>query len=459
MSSDLDVRLADHIRTSGLFEPPGLSLLAVSGGPDSIALLDLMATLGEDIGLALAVAHVEHGIQPVTTPVADAVESWARRYGLPCHVAKLNLGAGTSETTARRERYRALRSMQAEQNARFLVTAHHMDDQVETVVYRFLRGSGVAGLAGIPERGSGGLVRPLLPFSRRDLTGWLETRFPDMSDTPGLFFDPANLDETHDRVWIRAVLLPLLRQRMGRDVARRVRDVAADAACERAAWASAVRALPDLQVRTGKDRIEVARTVLRRYDKVLSIVLLRVLAREVGCRLGRRRAEELRKFAALGSSGRVMQLGSGWEAELAFDDLVIGRRNDSPAVDVAEGIRRWGVGDEGRVRWCGWEFRWRSEPAGIPQRSSLHTWVTPGAGEIRAPRAGDKVFPLGGMGRRKVRRLLMEGHIPVRDRRSYPVVVRGGEIIWIPGISRAAGSVPPAGDLSVRIDARSTGRG
>lgn len=456
MQSDLAVRLGQHLVETDLFGEPGLALLAVSGGPDSVALVDLMAIGCPPLSVTLAIGHIEHGIQPETSAVVERVRELAEKYGIPFHVQRLGLGAGTSETVARRRRYEALRTIQAQVGASYLVTAHHRDDQLETVLYRFLRGSGVAGLAGIPACAPGGLVRPLLPFSRRELTEWLDARFPDGVGIPDLFEDPANLDQKHDRVWIRQTVLPLLRQRLGHDLDSKLLDVAADALGERVAWSAALRVLTEVGFRTHASSVEVARAALERYDKALSLVLLRAAAREIGCRLSRRRAAELLTFAAQGSSGRILQLGSGWEAELVFGDLRISQV--APHGDLATGCSTldWGAAEEGSTNWGTWEFRWCIEPAEVPERGSLTTWITLGRGEIREARSGDKLLPLGGVGRRKVRRLLMEARIPASERRRYPVVARGNDIVWIPGVCRGAMCLPRVGDRAVRIDARTT---
>ena len=177
---DLDSRLLAHVRETGLFPRPGLALLAVSGGEDSVALLDLFSALDADLGLGLALAHVDHGITPGSEDVAEQVLALAVRYEVRGHLVSLALGPDASETGARRERYRALREIQQRLVADYLVTAHHADDQMETVLYRLLRGSAPAGLAGIPARGPQGLVRPLLPFRRTELHEWLLTRHPDL---------------------------------------------------------------------------------------------------------------------------------------------------------------------------------------------------------------------------------------------------------------------------------------
>ncbi len=445
----LDRRLEKHIRRHRLLPEPGMALLAVSGGSDSLALLDLLVALAPELDLTLAVAHVDHGIRPGSEAVARAVEDVCRRYEVPFHLARIDLGAGASETQARTARYRELRRLQRETGAAYLVTAHHRDDQVETVLYRVLRGSGVAGLAGIPDRGPLGLVRPLLPFTRGDLHEWLVQRAAEGGWVLPIHDDPANRDERHDRVWLRHTLLPLIRSRFGVAVDARVAGVALGARRNRAAWSALLRSLPDLDVRRTTHGVEVARLPLARYDNVLSEAILRALGREVGCTVGSRGARRLARFAHSGKSGKTLELGGGFEAVLAFDRLLIGRRwRGTPPV------RALIQGRQGTLMWGQWEFVWRTQVAGRVMRSGHETWVAPGALTVRAVDAGDRLVPLGGVGSRKVRRILMEARVPFRDRAAHPVLARGGTVLWVPGVCRAQAAVPTAGHEALMIEAR-----
>src|SRR2546430_15232918 len=165
MASLLD-RFSDHLQRARLLAQPGTAIVAVSGGTDSVALLDLLQAVAAERGLALVVAHADHGIQEASGDVGKGVGGLAARYGLPFELGELNLGPNAAETVARRARYAWLREVQRRRAARYLVTAHHQDDQVETVLLRVLRGSAPAGLAGIPALARGGVVRPLLAFTR-----------------------------------------------------------------------------------------------------------------------------------------------------------------------------------------------------------------------------------------------------------------------------------------------------
>lgn len=439
----LDGRLFEHARAAGLFPEAGTALLAVSGGPDSLALLDLMHRVAPQLSLVLAVAHVDHGILAESGIVARQVEEIAGRYGLPAYVERVTLGPGSSETRARRARYAALRAVQRRLGARYLVTAHHADDQIETVLYRLLKGSGVSGLAGIRAAGPKGLVRPLLPFRRRELEEWLAGRYP-------VHRDPANADLRHERSWIRVRLLPALHERFSERLDQNLLDLAAHAASERDAWAALLRTLPGLDLRPLPEGVELALPPLLALEPPLAQAVLRALAREAGCVLGPRRSARVLRLLREAQSGRRLELGAGFTLEVAFGRLRLARVPGGSAHQPAA----WGDGAEGRLSWGRWEIRWRTEPAGRPGRGGWETWVERGPGVVRALVAGDRLVPLGGTGRRAVSRLLMEARVPRSARSGYPVVCRRGAVLWVPGVCRGQLEVPALGTLAVRLEAR-----
>ena len=446
---DLARRLLEHVRAAGLFRDPGLALLAVSGGPDSITLLDVMHRVAPDLGLRFIVAHVDHGIAPNSESVAADVARWAARYDIPCRTEQLGLGAAATETRARTARYHALRDMQRTAGAGYLVTAHHRDDQVETVLLRALKGSGPAGLSGIPGAGPGGLRRPLLPFPRSELAAWLRDRYPDPALGPPLHQDPANEDARHDRSWLRHQLLPVLRARFGGAIADRLLDLQRHAERDRAAWAAALRATPGLDLCVAGARASLSVPALRLCPEPLGAALLEAAAREVGFPLSPARGLRILRFAVRARSGTSLPIGRGWVAEIAFDRVVLGPARGGAAHPVP-----FGQAAEGRATWGGWEVEWRPAVAEPPERASLVTWVTLGGGEVRSARPGDRVRPLGGRGRRAVRRLLMEARIPRAERPAYPVLIRGADILWLPGVCRSETALPQVGERALRLEAR-----
>ncbi|MFN2572608.1 MAG: tRNA lysidine(34) synthetase TilS [Gemmatimonadales bacterium] len=440
----LPMRFLAHIRQTRLFREPGETIVAVSGGADSLALLDLLHGVAEELGLSLVVAHVDHGIQADSRFVGSAVRKVAERYALPFELAELDLGADATETEARRGRYAWLRELQQRHGARYIVTAHHEDDQVETIVLRALRGSALAGLAGIAPRARGGLIRPLLPFSRRELAAYAAERDLPVHD------DPANADPRHLRSWVRGTLLPLLTERLGPRLRNDLLGQGRHAASDRRAWDQILDVMPDLALDVQGEGFAVARAVLCGYDNALSVALLRAAARRAGLVLGPTRARRLLDLARR-PSGRRLSLGDGWSAEVAFGQLRVGRE---PVATIACALERiHPSGERGSARFGAFEIRWSSAPA--PERIERATWTTwldSATWEVRAPARGDALVPLGGVGHRPLRRLLMEARVPRSVRPQYPVVSRGETILWVPGICRSAEGVPTPGTRAVRLD-------
>jgi tRNA(Ile)-lysidine synthetase-like protein len=433
-------RFHAHLRRRRLFPGPGTVLVAVSGGPDSVALLDLLAGAAADLKLRLVVAHADHGIHPESGTVAEAVARLAARYRLPCEVGCLDLGAGTSETVARRARYAWLDATRRRIGAKWLATAHHKDDQAETVLLRALRGSAPAGLAGIPARTRTGIVRPLLPFTRAELAAHTHARGLPVHD------DPANADPRHLRSWLRSAVLPTLVARLGVRVRDDLVRVGRRAAAERRAWAAALDRLPGLDLRVDTDGFDVARAPLREYDASLAVAVLRAAARRAGLVLGPRRARRLVTLAGR-PSGRRLTLGGAWTAEVAFDRLRV-RRDSAPAARAVAARSEWGNAEFGGFALC-----WA--PATAPrqiERAAWRTWIQGDGWVVRPPRPGDVIEPLGGVGRRPLRRLLMEARVPRSERGGWPVVARGETILWVPGICRSAAEVPAPGTRAVRVD-------
>ncbi|HYT64220.1 MAG TPA: tRNA lysidine(34) synthetase TilS [Gemmatimonadales bacterium] len=443
-SGSLPARFLAHLKQARLFREPGEALVAVSGGADSVALLDLLNGLANALRLTLVVAHVDHGIQLESWNVGKMVQELATTYGLPFESTELHLGPDTTETAARRARYAWLSEVQRRRGAKYVVTAHHEDDQVETIVLRSLRGSAPAGLAGIAARGRGGLVRPLLPFTRRELAAYAGARGLPVHE------DPANRDPRHLRSWIRTTLLPLLNERLGARVRSDLLTQGRHAASDRRAWDRMLDLVPDLALHVEGESFTVARASVGGYDNALSVALLRAAARRVGLVLGPTRARRLVALAQR-PSGRRLPLGGGWSAEVAFDRLRVSRDVGNEIGCALE--RVWPTGEQGMARFGAFAITWSTAPAPARiERATWTTWLDSPAWEVRPPARGDALVPLGGVGHRPLRRLFMEARIPRSARPRYPVVSRGETILWVPGICRSAAGVPAPGTRAVRVD-------
>jgi tRNA(Ile)-lysidine synthase len=414
-----------HLATLSL--PTGRALVAVSGGPDSVALLDLLSRTADLHALELIVAHFDHGIHPESAVVADRVGQLARRLGLAFECGRGTLGADATETRAREARYAFLETARLRMNARGIFLGHHADDQAETVLMRVLGGSGPAGLAGM-EAVSGTLIRPLLRFTRADLARYVRER------SLSVWVDPANTDPRHQRAWLRSHVIPGLQERIP-DVTSILHRVARHARRDRLAWNAVLDLIPGLDVTLQNDGISVAGDFLRGYDSALSESLILAVARRVGCPMGPVRAS---------------RLSSGWKAELSFGRLHLVQSRTS-VVPSAE----WMIdGDRGEGTWGQWRLTWSRvlAPEG-QERVGLTAWFTPESLTVRGWEAGEKVRPLAGTGRRLVVKCFQDARVPRSRRQYWPVVVGAEEVVWIPGVCRSDALLPPPGTEALRVDA------
>src|SRR5579862_4935413 len=172
-------RIADFIERYDMF-PPGVRVgVAVSGGADSVFLLHALLELAPRWNLHLAVVHIDHGVRGAASRAdADFVQDLAARHNLPFHLRRADVPSidGNLEQAARRVRQAFFAELVATGAVDRIATGHTRSDQAETVLYRILRGSGLAGLSGILPVTQERVVRPLLDLDRGEIECWLRTR-------------------------------------------------------------------------------------------------------------------------------------------------------------------------------------------------------------------------------------------------------------------------------------------
>jgi tRNA(Ile)-lysidine synthase len=206
--------LAKQALTGSAKVPRGeVLLVAVSGGPDSMALLHVLARVTRPLGIGLFAHGVDHGLRPEASGELDVAEAFAKSLDVPFGRTKVRVTRGGNlQARARAARFEALADAAHAVGARTIATAHHADDRAETVLIRLMRGSGPRGLAVLPPRaplaGHDGieLVRPLLRARRATVLAHVERHAIPFST------DPSNADPRFLRVRVRRELMPLLEE-------------------------------------------------------------------------------------------------------------------------------------------------------------------------------------------------------------------------------------------------------
>jgi tRNA(Ile)-lysidine synthase len=289
---DTVVRIRQRVATLG----DGNWLLAVSGGMDSMVLLHAAAlTLDHD---ALAVATFDHGTGPAASEAAALVAQRALELGIPC-ICGTAATVGSRESEWRVERWRFLKDVSARLGAT-VVTAHTLDDQLETVVIRELRGAGPRGLAGL--FADSRIARPLLETTRAEIIQY--------ADGNGIRFvtDPSNADRRHLRNRVRLDLLPAI-QRISPGFSASMLEIAEKAAAWRAQMEAVALTFPMMIDSHGSHSFD--RGPLRGFPADSLRCLWPALAARAAVVLDWRGTERLAEFTIEGHTGQQIQLSGG----------------------------------------------------------------------------------------------------------------------------------------------------
>jgi tRNA(Ile)-lysidine synthase len=429
-------RVAKFIVRQRMFRAGDRVGVAVSGGADSIFLLHVLRELASTWNLQLSVVHIDHGIRGEAS-VADAefVRSLARSFGLPFHLQRADVlsVADNLEQAARQVRHAFYRDLLASGNVDRVATGHTRSDQAETVLYRLLRGSSLAGLSGILPVTEEGLVRPLLELPRAEIQAWLEERGIGWRE------DETNRDTSYARNRLRHDTLPLLREAFNPRLDEALANLATLARDEELFW----------QTELDRQSISASQpTILKTSD-------LAGLPRALARRLIRRTIElakgDLRQIE-FAHVERILEMACSSEGH---------DRVQIPSLDVLrsfEWIRFMPLGTYGGPNR---DFSMPLPAPGsveLPDGSAritlqvlektaateacatvvneldwqrLRSLDEAGHGlEVRNWRPGDQYHPIGQSKEQKIKTLFQEGRIPLWERRNWPIITYNGIILW-----------------------------
>ncbi|HEU5189951.1 MAG TPA: tRNA lysidine(34) synthetase TilS [Methylomirabilota bacterium] len=450
IASSLPDRALASIRRHAMLRGGDVVLVAVSGGADSVALLDVLRALTPGLDLRLHAAHVNHGLRPESGADEAFVADLCRRWDIPLQVQRVEIerapGAAWEglEAAARQARHAALRRAAAVVGAHRIATGHTADDQAETVIMRLLEGAGPRGLGGIaPVRGV--YMRPLLEVPRAAIEAHLRARGIDWVE------DGSNRDPRFLRNRVRADVLPFLAARLDPAIATRLADGAAAARALVAELEDEARAVLARLGTREADGVVLPVRALGALPGELGAEVLRAAAETLGAGGARRAPGEraLRRVldpvrpraARLGAlvcerSGRWVRVGPPAGRVLVTREWGVPGALGLPEIDASLDARRVD-------RPADWK------PAADVRRAAFDADRLPDRLTVRARRVGDRFLPWGAPGERRLKTFLIDAGVPRWRRAGVPLVEAGGDIIWIAGIRR--GRAAPVTDATRRI--------
>ncbi len=433
------------IEKYGMLKKGDLVIVAVSGGPDSVALLHVLNSIKHLYGIDLHAAHFEHGIRgKESIEDMEFVKSLCGELGVALTVESGDVPSyarseGLSlEHASRKLRYEFLERVMNERSAQRIATGHNANDQAETILLNLLRGAGFLGLGGIKVSLEGKIIRPLIEVKREEIEDYIREK--------GLKYrlDKSNLETHYERNRIRHILIPLIEREFNPAIV----DILTRTATTFALLNDYLEQQVDnLMAACRKDND--ARTVidLEKFNTFAPILRMLAIYRVIR---SYEQEEQVATFDSVNAimnlvehsrSGSRVDIGSGIVALKEFDNLVVGR--DLAIADNYE--MRLNVPGTTRVENAGCTI----EIEIIKERPTSAEIYRGGDAayfdfeRIDLPliarnwREGDKLVPFGLGGSKKVHDIFIDEKIPISDRSKIPVICDREGILWIAGVRRA----------------------
>lgn len=445
------------MRRSRLFRPGERVGIAVSGGPDSMLLLDFAAAYAREAGVALSVVHFNHHLRGAESDADELfVRERARQLGFDFHGSGADVAAVARakkrnlEATARDLRYSFFFGLVRQGKLDKVATAHTANDQAETVLLRLVRGAGTRGLGGIHPVLEGGVVRPFLMLTRAEVEA--EVAFRGLACRA----DISNRETRFARNRLRERVLPLLEREFNPRIVESLAAFADHARDDEAFLQEQARDRSHAWLRreSGAVRIPVGR--LREFPPAIARRVLRQMvaeAMEGGARAAGPVAithvemGDLHRLAAEGQSGKQVILGVGVEARKEFEWLVISRCREEDSRSASAVGFRYDIRPPTTVAITEIGLQLRFSFADIIDAKGPEAeyngnevvWLD--SLNLAAPlilrswRAGDRFHALGNTNPVKLKELFQRRRIPAAERAWWPVLESAGKIVWVRGFT------------------------
>ncbi len=430
------------IEENTLFIPGDTVVVAVSGGADSVALLDILASLG-DFRLNLVAAHLNHLLRGAD---ADADEEFVRNLagvrGIPFAVKRVDVRElarrerRSLEDAGRSARYAFFDEVAAARGARAVALGHHADDQAETVLMRLLRGAAGSGLCAMAPKSRDLYVRPLLGITRREIEAYLRDRGIAWRD------DKSNKSADFLRNRIRNELIPFL-SRYNPAVPERL-----------AATAGALAADEEF-LETAVTTAFASHAVCQTGMVILSAPGLMCEPRAIRLRLYRRAIAQLKgdlariSFSHLQSLDRLLfspkphltlRLPDGVRAARSYDEISFAFHEETKSL-LRDEFTIDGPGTYALHGGALLTVEFSSLPADpktLPATTAcFDAEIAPFPWRVRSFRHGDRISPFGMAGQKKVKDLYIDAKVPMTVRRRTPLLFCGERLLWVAGVRRS----------------------
>jgi tRNA(Ile)-lysidine synthase len=444
-------KLRTHILPQ-LIDPNTKVMVAVSGGPDSMALCHILWRYVRENWqkeISLVLTHVHHGVRKESDAELLLVQQMAAMWEIPCLIHRFDakgfakITGQSFQEAAREWRYARWKEDMLREGCSLLATAHHLGDQAETILYRLLRGSGTAGLAGIyPIKDS--IIRPLLTFTKADILNYCE-----LESVP-FALDCSNEDPIYVRNQIRLELIPELERNYNPRIQEALGRTGELLRWDEDYLAQQVEVFyQKYHFKDSHGAIGLSRKVFAEPPAILSRLLRRVATMVADEPRGLGYSYVAKIMDSLGKVGWMQDLPGMtieitdegiWFRESAVPiqqdevlfleiPMVIGRWSEIPNLNMDIGLlKEWSFAPE-----MG-DFQGQGNNVAVFDHDRLSQQPTQLVCRSRC--GGDKMW-FQGVGHKSLKKIFQEEKISIKERNQMPLIACGAEILWIPGIRQS----------------------
>jgi len=442
----LPARAAEYIRKNSLISNRDHVLAAVSGGPDSVALLSILLNLKDALGIErITVIHFDHRLRgDESDRDREFVRALARLAGLDfrCEAADVRAFARSRkisvEMAARECRRSFFTGTAAELNAGKIALGHTADDQAEEVILRILRGTGPSGIQAMSPATAEGIIRPLLFATRDAVLEYLQERGMEYRN------DSTNLDPSCQRNFLRLKVFPLLREAFHPQIAQTIARCADLAREEESWWTSQIQTLwGDICLELSEDRCVLDFGRMKQLNPALVRRMLRLAIDRVKGDLsgvGLVHLEPLTELISSDKTGKSIRIPGGIEATRYGAKLFISSKEFAAPKDALDDVLDVHEPGDYLFGEFDYEFRFCDETATCCGSGSGPDCVRMDSDKLKWPlqlryrRTGDRFRPFGMTGSKKLQDFFTDCMVPKDERQKVPLLCDSEKICWVVGM-------------------------
>lgn len=419
---DIVQNLENLIKKDNLFKKGDSFVIGVSGGVDSVSLLNALTSLSKAWNFKISIAHLNHGLRKEADMDEKFVKSLAKKYNLPFYTKKVRLPKSNIEEAGRIARYDFFEEVKKQTGSKYIVTAHNLNDNAETILLNLTRGAGLSGLSGMKIK-ENALIRPFLNIKKEEIVDFAKKNRLKWRD------DPSNRYLKYSRNRVRHKVLPEL---------KKINEKAEDNIVRSSSFLSEIAVYQKKEAilhykknsvkKNGVSFLAVDR--IKTLDPLLQKEILQIFFEENGTlkNISQKNLESILDLLKKGGSKEI-SLAGGLIIRKEYDKLMI--------VEPSRNITEQGKFDilpNKKIKFSEFTIISKStKKAGKSTKDSVYVDLEKtGKLVVRSKKEGDRVS-ISGDKTKKIQDIFVDAKVPKIKRTSYPVIANAsGELIWIP---------------------------